>query len=57
MFWYIPKKYNLNLFIASFVDVRDDDIPGPGQHNSKRIDRNTPTKWKFGKSTERDTFL
>lgn len=42
-----PMCYNL----ASFVDVRDDDIPGPGQHTSSRIDRTTPTKWKFGTST------
>lgn len=47
----------LFIFLASFVDIRDDDIPGPGSHNSSRIDRNTPTKWKFGNSTERDSFL
>jgi|JI9StandDraft_1071089.scaffolds.fasta_scaffold193808_1 hypothetical protein len=46
------KRSNLLLiFLASFVDIRDDDIPGPGSHNSSRIDRNTPTKWKFGNST------
>jgi hypothetical protein len=39
------------------VDIRDDDIPGPGQHDCARVDKNTPAKWKFGKSTERDSFL
>ena len=39
------------------MDIRDDDIPGPGQHNAQRIDRSTPNKWKFGNSTERDSFL
>jgi hypothetical protein len=47
-----------HLFIlASFVDERDDDIPGPGAQNPKRIDRHTITQWKFGRDTERNTFL
>lgn len=37
------KRSNSPSYIASFVDIRDDDIPGPGTHNSSRIDRNTPT--------------
>ena len=52
-----PKEVLLLLFVASFVDIRDDDIPGPGTHNPNRIDKNIPSKWKFGKSTERDAFL
>ncbi len=51
------KEVSIYSIIASFVDIRDDDIPGPGTHNSSRIDRDTPSKWKFGKGTERDTFL
>ena len=42
------------LITASFVDIRDDDIPGPRTHDSRTIDRNTPTKWKFD---IRDSFL
>ena len=52
-----PKEVLLLLLTASFVDIRDDDIPGPGTHNPNRLDKNIPSKWKFGKSTERDAFL
>ena len=37
--------------IASFVDIRDNNIPGPGAHDANRIDKHTPSKWKFGKTT------
>jgi len=36
---------------TSFVDIRDDDIPGTGTHNPSRIDKNTPSKWKFSNDT------
>ena len=52
-----PKEVFLLPSLASFVDIRDDDIPGPGTHDASRIDKNRPSKWKFGKSTERDAFL
>ena len=57
MLWNHQEKYFSFLGIASFVDIRDDDIPGPGTHDSKRIDKDTPSKWKFSKGTERDGFL
>ena len=53
----LPKEVSLSPYLASFVDIRDDDIPGPGTHDPQRSDRKTPSKWKFGNSTERDTFL
>ena len=53
----LPSEVLCLLFAASFVDIRDDDIPGPGTHNPNRFDKNVPSKWKFGKSTERDSFL
>lgn len=51
------REVTLTTILASFVDIRDDDIPGPGAHDASRIDKQTPSKWKFGKDTERDTFL
>lgn len=54
------KRCNMNYngkMVSSFVDVRDDDIPGPGTHDPQRLDKNSPSKWKFGNSTERDSFL
>ena len=45
------REVSIFVILASFVDLRDDDIPGPGSHNSSRIDKTTPTKWKFGTGT------
>jgi hypothetical protein len=44
----VPKYLS---FLESFVDERDNDIPGPGAHNAQRIDKFTVTQCKFGKDT------
>lgn len=33
------KEVTLTIITASFVDIRDDDIPGPGTHDASRIDK------------------
>jgi hypothetical protein len=58
MFWDNETKYCNEEYLASFVDERDDDIPGPGAHNMKRFDKHPISQWKFGKvAADRGAFL
>lgn len=57
MFWHFCKKYPF-FNSDSFFDPKNIEDPGPGAHDLKRIDRHTPSEWKFNKSKgNRDSFI
>lgn len=51
-----PKSFGLSAR-NSWFDSGDKSLPGPGAHESLRMNKTNPPGWKLGTSTERDTFL